>query len=89
MLTAALPADAADQTARHPETAAHLRKQLARIDTAERALISELETAADPADPAAQAYRTRIRARYAELYDERTRTKTALQAAQTAAHPSR
>ena len=84
MLAAALPADAAEQAARHAETAEHLRKQLARIDTAERALISELETAADPADPAAQAYRTRIRARYAELYDERTRTETALAAAQSA-----
>jgi hypothetical protein len=85
MLTAALPADAAEQTARHADTAGHLRKQLAQIDTAERALISELETAADPADPAAQAYRARIRARYAELYDERTRTETALAAAETAA----
>ena len=52
---------------------------------AERALISELETQADPQDPAAQAYRARIRARYAELYDERTRTETALAAAQAAA----
>jgi site-specific DNA recombinase len=84
MLAAALPAGAAEQTARHAEAAGHLRKQLARIDTAERALISELETAADPADPAAQAYRARIRARYAELYDERTRTETALAAAETA-----
>ena len=89
MLAAALPADAAEQTARHAETAGHLRKQLARIDTAERALITELETAADPADPAAQAYRARIRARYAELYDERTRTETALDAAETANHPGR
>jgi hypothetical protein len=85
MLAAVLPADAAEQTARHAEQAGHLRKQLARIDAAERALISELETAADPADPAAQAYRTRIRARYAELHDERTRAETALAAAETAA----
>ena len=85
MLAAALPADSAGQTARHAETAGHLRKQLARIDAADRALITELETAADPADPAAQAYRARIRARYAELYDERTRTETALQTAETAA----
>ncbi|MGH3192417.1 MAG: recombinase family protein [Streptosporangiaceae bacterium] len=82
MLAAALPADAADQAARQAQAAGHLRKQLARIDTAERALISELET---QADPAAQAYRARIRARYAELYDERTRAETALAAAETAA----
>jgi hypothetical protein len=85
MLAAVLPADAAGQAARQADQAEHHRKQLARIDAAERALISELETQADPADPAAQAYRTRIRARYAELYDERTRTETALAAAQTAA----
>ena len=36
-------------------------------------------------NPAAQAYRARIRTRYAELYDERTRTETALAAAETAA----
>jgi site-specific DNA recombinase len=84
MLAAALPADAADQATRQTEQAGHLRKQLAPIDTAERALISELETAADPADPAAQAYRARIRARYAELYDERTRTETALAATEAA-----
>ncbi len=84
MLVDALPAHAADHATRQADQAGHLRKQLARIDAAERALISELETAADPADPAAQAYRARIRARYAELYDERTRTETALQAAETA-----
>jgi len=60
MLAAVLPADAADQAARQTEQAGHLRKQLARIDAAERALISELETQADPA------YRARIRARCAE-----------------------
>jgi hypothetical protein len=36
-------------------------------------------------DAAAQAYRARIRARYAGLYDERTRAETALQTAETAA----
>ncbi len=42
---------------------------------------------ADPADPAAQAYRARIRARYAEMYDERTKTETKLTAVETAAQP--
>ena len=35
----------------------YLNTQLTRIDTAERGLISELEAPADPADPAAAAYR--------------------------------
>jgi hypothetical protein len=85
MLAAALPADTAEQAARHDDQTEHLRKHLARSDAAERALISELETAADPADPAAQAYRARIRARYAELYDQRTRTEADLKAAEAAA----
>ena len=36
------------------------------------ALITELETPADPSDPAAQALRQRIRARFTELYGQRT-----------------
>jgi hypothetical protein len=35
--------------------------ELARIDVAERALISELEAPADPANPATAAYRARTR----------------------------
>ncbi|MGH3125339.1 MAG: hypothetical protein ACRDND_30525, partial [Streptosporangiaceae bacterium] len=48
------------------------------IDTAEHGLITELEQPADPADPAAQAYRARIRARFADLYAERTATEAKL-----------
>src|ERR1039457_6757578 len=61
--------------------------QLARIAPAHRALISDLEAPAAPADPAAAAYRARIRARYAELYAERTRTETDLAALQATAAP--
>ena len=68
-----------------PGTHAHLRAELARIDTAEHALITELEQPADPADPAAQAYRARIRARFADLYAERTRTEAQLADLQAAA----
>jgi hypothetical protein len=56
------------------------RRQLARIDTAGNALITELETPARPADPAAQALRNRIRARFTQLYTERTRIETELAA---------
>jgi len=78
---AELLAAQAEQQARQT---ARLRTELARIDTAERALISELEQPADPADPATQAYRARIRARYAELYAERSRTETSLTALEAA-----
>jgi hypothetical protein len=79
-----LPANAADQATRQAETAARLGKQLAG-STPPHALISELETAADPQDPAGQAHHARIRASYAERYDEHTRTETALAAADTIA----
>jgi hypothetical protein len=78
MLTTQLPASAADEAARRQAHAAALRKQLAKIDTAEHALITELEAPAAPGDPAAQALRGRIRARFAELYSDRTRIEAEL-----------
>jgi site-specific DNA recombinase len=68
LLAGQLPATATAQADQHDRQHAHLQTELARIDAAERGLISELETPADPADPATTAYRARIRARYAELY---------------------
>ena len=67
LVAAQLVATDADQTQARARNEAHLRAELARIDTAEHGLITELEQPADPADPATQAYRARIRARYAEL----------------------
>ena len=87
LLAAQLPATDADRAQAQARHQAHLHAELARIDTAERGLITELETPADPRDPAAQAYRARIRARYAELYEERTRTEAQLKTLQAAAPP--
>ena len=78
--TAARSASAAGQADRRDKQAAAIRRKLARIDTAEAALITELETPADPSDPAAQALRQRIRARFTELYAERTTLDTELAA---------
>ena len=56
-----------------------LKARIARIETAQNAKILELEDLpANPADPAGQAYRARIRARFAELHDERERLETQL-----------
>jgi hypothetical protein len=85
LLAAQLPATDAEHAEARERQEAHLRAELGRIDIAERALISELETPADPGDPATQAYPTRIRARYAELCDQRTRTETQLKTLQAAA----
>jgi hypothetical protein len=69
-------------TARERPCARNLRKKLDKIDVAETALITELETPADPDDPAAQALRNRIRARFTELYAQRTSINTDLAALQ-------
>ena len=72
------------RSARRPAARADaaIRRKIARLDTAETALITELETPADPADPAAQALRQRIRARFTDLYTQRTALKTELAALQ-------
>jgi uncharacterized protein (DUF3084 family) len=70
MLKTQLPADAKQEAARRAAHARRLDQQLAKIATAQQALITELETPADPSDPAATALRERIRARYRELHGE-------------------
>ena len=80
MLAAQLPATAAGQAQRRDKQATTIRRKIARLGTAETALITELETPADPADPAAQALRQRIRARFTDLYTQRTTLETELAA---------
>jgi uncharacterized protein (DUF3084 family) len=70
MLKAQLPADANQEAARRRAQARRLDQQLAKIAAAQDALITELETPADPGDPAAAALRERIRGRYRELHTE-------------------
>ena len=84
MLAATLPASTAAQDQRRQHRADGLRKKLARIDVSERALIAELETPIDPADAAAQALRNRVRARFTELYAQRTSIETELATLETA-----
>jgi hypothetical protein len=71
LLAEQLPANDAQQTARRDKQAGRLRKRLRRAETAQDALIHELETPTDPHDPAARALRNRIRARFTELETER------------------
>jgi DNA invertase Pin-like site-specific DNA recombinase len=70
MLTAQLPATAADKTADRDRQAAALRRQLKKIETSQAALMTELEETG--ADPAAADYRQRIRSRYRDRAAERT-----------------
>ena len=83
LLAAILPVTAAAQAARTTARAKVLRKKLAKIDVAETALISELET------PAAQALRNRIRARFTELDAERSSINTDLAALEATARRTR
>ena len=87
LLAAQLPATTADHASQQARQVAHLTTQLNRIEVAERGLISELEAPADPGNPATAAYRARIRARYAELHNERTTTETELSTLQATAIP--
>jgi hypothetical protein len=89
LLAAVIPVTTAVKTARATAREKTLRKKLAKIDVAETALITELETPADPGNPAAQALRNRIRARFTELYAERTSIQNDLAALDaTSAEPA-
>ncbi len=76
MLKTQLPAYATAEAAQRATRAKRLDKRLDQIETAQQALVTELETPADPGDPAAQALRERIRARYRELHTERAMLET-------------
>ncbi len=84
-LAARIPASAADQAARRDDQARALRTELARVDTAQAGLITELEQLGADTTPATTAYRQRIRARNAQLHDQRTHAATLLAALQAAA----
>jgi hypothetical protein len=81
LLAAQLPATDAQAAADRQAQEDALKARIARIETAQTAKILELEDLpANPHDPAAQAYRARIRARFAELHEERERLEGQLKA---------
>jgi hypothetical protein len=72
LLAAQLPATDAAASADRDAAAAAISTRLRQIDTAQNSCILELEQLpADPADTAAAAMRGRIRARFADLHQER------------------
>jgi DNA invertase Pin-like site-specific DNA recombinase len=76
LLDAHDPADAGREAARRAARAKKLDKRLDQIELAQQSLVRELETPADPGDPAAGALRERIRTRYRELHTERATLET-------------
>jgi hypothetical protein len=77
-LAALIPATDTDAASRRDARAAELRAELARIETAQSGLLTELEDLGPDTSPAATAYRQRIRTRNAQLHDQRTRAETQL-----------
>jgi site-specific DNA recombinase len=80
LLTAQIPASAAQATEQRDRQRDHLTKELARIDLAQRSQITQIDTLdPDPANTAAQAMRHRCYERFAELQTERQTTQTQLE----------
>jgi Recombinase len=70
MLQVQLPAGAAEQAERRDGQAEALRQKLARIQTAQKGLMTQSEQLGDDKSPAASAMRDRIREQFTERYDE-------------------
>ncbi len=70
MLARHLPRTAADAAARRDAAAADLTRRIARNEAASKGLMTELAQLGDDTSPASTAYRTRIRERFTQLYDE-------------------
>src|ERR1019366_4381523 len=87
MLTDRIPVTTAEHAAARAREHARLTNEIARIDTAQAGLLTELEQLGADTSPATQAYRTRIRARNSEYHDQRTATQTQLDTLNAAATP--
>jgi hypothetical protein len=80
MLQVQLPAGTAEQAERRDRRAAALRDKLARIESAQKGLMTQTEQLGDDTSPAANAYRDRIREQFTERYNEHTAVKAELEA---------
>ncbi len=80
MLQVQLPAGAAEQAERRDRQAVALRQKLARIETAQKGLMTQAEQLGDDTSPAACAMRDRIREQFTERYNEHTAVKAELDA---------
>jgi hypothetical protein len=79
LLAAQLPATDAQAAADRDDQVAAIQARIGRIESAQNSQILELEELpANPADTATAALRARIRARFADLHDERERLEAQL-----------
>jgi hypothetical protein len=84
MLTVQLPAGAAEEAARRDRQAEQLRQKIARLETAEQGLMTELAQLGGDTSPAANAYRARIRDHFNTAYTDRAAAQAQLDALTTA-----
>ena len=80
MLQVQLPAGAAEEAERRDRRADALREKLARIETAQKGLMTQAEQLGDDKSPAACAMRDRIREQFTDRYNEHTAVKAELDA---------
>ena len=80
MLQVQLPAGAADQAERRDRQATALRRKLAKIETAQKGLMTQTEQLGDDTSPAANAMRDRIREQFTERYNEHAAAQAELDA---------
>src|SRR5690348_1260380 len=85
MLETQLPAGDAELAEQRDRQAAALRKQLAKIETAQNGLLAQAERLGDDTRPAAQAMRDRIYAQYTQRHDQHTALSAELDALTTPA----
>jgi len=71
LLCTQLPENDAAKAAQREKKIKKLHKEIRRVDNAQKAKIVELEKAGDASDPATEAWRDRLRERFAELVAER------------------
>src|SRR5690349_19134749 len=83
MLEVQLPAGDAELAEQHERQAAAIRKQLAKIETAQNGLLAQAERLGDDTRPAAQAMRDRIYAQYTQRHDQHTALTVELEALTT------
>jgi len=71
LLRTQLPENDAAKAAQRGKRIKKLQKEIHRVDNAQRAQVKELDRTGDAGDPATEAWRERIRERFAELVAER------------------
>jgi hypothetical protein len=85
MLQVQLPAGTAELTEQHDRKAAAIRRQLAKIETAQNGIVTQIERLGDNTSRAAQAMRDRLFTQYEQRHDQHAALTAELEALTTPA----